>query len=457
MFSKFKNKFIGSKSFHKKVIYISLPVALQAFLATVAQLVDNVMVGRLGGDVVAGVGASNQIFFILMLIFFGISGGGQIYISQFKGANNDAGIKSSFHSTFILIFAFSFIGFAVVNIFAHQLLSVFLEAPEVIAIGVTYIKISSFTYFLYAITTAYAVGFRAITRAKIPMYISFLTVITNSILNYFLIFGFNFGFFNIEPMGYIGAAYATVISRGIETSLIITVSFLVKTNIRTNFIDLFKIDKEIFSKVFYKATPLTINEFFWSLGQTTMFILYSQKITNNITSFTIAYTFLNLFFVLMSAVATSVSIILGNDLGDNNIEVAKENSYKLLGFSFLVSLATVVFIYLSRGLVPILYKVNPDVIKNTQQLMGLMGTFFPIYFLTATCFYILRSGGDIKSVLLMDTVYSWTIVIPTCYLLRSILGVPLITSFAIIQVLEVVKLLLGFRFVTKNKWAKNIT
>ncbi len=457
MFTNLKNKFIGDKAFYSSVFFIALPIAMQASLTAIAQLVDNVMVGRLGGDIVAAVGAANQLFFIVMVTFFGIAGGGQIFISQYKGAKDDLGIKSSFHSMLILLFVFSLITYSIVNIFSTQLLSFFTTDPEVLKISKHYLRVTSITYLFFGITTAYSTGYRGIGKSNIPMFVSFTTVITNSILNFLFIFGFDFGFISLEPQGYIGAGYATLIARILESAIIVIVSFIIHSNIRTTFFDLFRLKFLYLKAITKKAFPLTINEFFWSLGQTTLFILYSQQIPENVASFTIAFTFINMFFVLMTSTATAVSIILGNNLGCNEIELAKSNSYKLLGFSFFVSVGSVFFIYASTGLVPILYNVDDTIIHTTKNIMTLMAIFFPIYFLTATCFYILRAGGDIRSVLLMDTTFSWTIIIPICFVLRSVLGVDLLISFGIIQALEFGKLLLGFKFISTNRWAKNLT
>ncbi len=457
MVLKFKNTFIPNNVFLKEIIVISLPITLQMLLSNLGNLVDNIMVGSLGTDVVAALGSANQIFFITMLIFFGISGGGQIFISQYKGAKNDEGIMSSFQSMLIIHFSFSIIIYILVNLFSYKLIGFFSSDYTVVDMGVKYLKITSIAYILLAINISFSTGFRAIGKTKIPMFISFSTVITNTILNYLFIFGFDFGFISLSPQGYVGAGYATLISRALEVCITIIVSTVLNTNIKINLHSLLSLKLKYFKQVAKKSAPLTVNEFFWSSGQTILLIIYSQRIADNVASLSISGVFSNFFFVLISSIATAVSIIVGNSLGENKIDTAKEKAFKLIGFSFFISIIVSIMLHSTIFLIPILFKVDANVIVNAQNLLTLIAYASPLYFLNATCFFILRAGGDTKSVLLMDTVYSWTIVLPTAFLLRSILKLSLIQSFALVQLLELIKLVICFKFILSYRWAKNLT
>ena len=83
------------KGFYSSLVAIAIPVSLQNLLANFVNMLDTVMIGRLGGTEIAAVGLGNQIFFILNMVLFGIASGGGVFISQFWGKNDLKGIRRS--------------------------------------------------------------------------------------------------------------------------------------------------------------------------------------------------------------------------------------------------------------------------------------------------------------------------------------------------------------------------
>ena len=82
--------------FYKTLFSIAIPIILQNLLQTFVNMIDTVMVGRLGSVAIASVGLGNQIFFLLNMVTFGVSSGCAIFISQFWGAQDFKGIRKTF-------------------------------------------------------------------------------------------------------------------------------------------------------------------------------------------------------------------------------------------------------------------------------------------------------------------------------------------------------------------------
>ncbi len=457
MIERFLHKYVGTKDFYKYIIAIAIPVMLQLLLQTSAQLVDNVMVGTLGAEAIASVGIANQIYFVVILAFMGVSEAGQMYIAQYNGNDDEEGISHSFRSALILGFGLGLIAFIVVNVYGIYIVRLFTTDDSVIATTMRYIRITSVTYLLSSISFVFSSGFRAVSKTKIPMYIGFFTVITNSILNFFFIYGINTPWFELPPLGIVGAGIATVIARIIETLCFFIISYSLDTKIRTNFIDLFTIKGSYFKNMFRKALPLTTNEFLWSFGQTTLTIIYSQQVYQNVAAFNISNTFANMFFIISSAMATAISIVIGNSLGKNELHKAKDEAYKLIVFAGFMGILAGIGLNLCTLLVPIFFNVEPEVLHTAQHIMRIVGFMLMVYFATGACFFTLRAGGDTRSVLMMDAMYSWFVFIPAAFILRSVFDLPLTTSYIIIQVLEYVKLYVATTFVKKGRWVQNLT
>ena len=75
-------KFIGNKDFYKLVAALALPLLLQNAVSTFVNLLDNLMVGRIGTESMSGVSIVNQLLFVYNLCLFGGTGGAGIFGAQ---------------------------------------------------------------------------------------------------------------------------------------------------------------------------------------------------------------------------------------------------------------------------------------------------------------------------------------------------------------------------------------
>ncbi|MDZ5010888.1 MATE family efflux transporter, partial [Clostridium perfringens] len=84
---------LKDKAFMKTMLTLALPITLQNFITSSLNLVDNLMVGRLGEEAIAAVGLANQYFFIFMLCISGINAGASVFMSQYWGKKDVSNIK----------------------------------------------------------------------------------------------------------------------------------------------------------------------------------------------------------------------------------------------------------------------------------------------------------------------------------------------------------------------------
>ena len=72
-------KLIGKKEFYATVAALALPLLLQNAISTFVNLLDNLMVGRIGTESMSGVSIVNQLTFVFALCLFGGTGGAGIF------------------------------------------------------------------------------------------------------------------------------------------------------------------------------------------------------------------------------------------------------------------------------------------------------------------------------------------------------------------------------------------
>lgn len=219
-------RYRDNKVLYTSLINISLPIALQWFITSSLNLVDNLMIGQLGEAEFSAVGMANQLFFIYTSLFFGFTSGAGAFVAQFWGNRDLSNIKKVLGFSLIFTFIAGLIFFIASFIFPENVMRIFSKDAVVIEHGIKYLTIVSFTFLLMAITIPHASVLKITEQAKLPMKVSAAAFIINTALNYALIFG-KFGF---EPMGIQGAAYATIIARLCEMLLMLYFVY-VKNNI----------------------------------------------------------------------------------------------------------------------------------------------------------------------------------------------------------------------------------
>ena len=94
---------IGTRDFYKKILALTIPIMIQNGITNLVNMLDNIMVGRLGQAEMTGVAVSNQLIFVFNLCIFGAISGAGIFGAQFHGNNDHEGVKHTFR--FKILFA----------------------------------------------------------------------------------------------------------------------------------------------------------------------------------------------------------------------------------------------------------------------------------------------------------------------------------------------------------------
>ena len=215
--SRFREKYIGDKGFCRTVMMLVLPMIAQQGITQFVNLLDNVMVGRLGTTPMSGVAIVNQIVFIFNLTIFGGLSGASIFGAQFFGKGDHKGVRDTFRFRVLFAFTVLVIGIAAFLLFGESLFRLYLNeeasSPQDIAATLGYAK--SYMYVIlwgllpFVAVQCFSSVLRNAGETFSPMIASIIAILVNLVLNYLLIFG-SFGF---PKLGVEGAALATVIAR----------------------------------------------------------------------------------------------------------------------------------------------------------------------------------------------------------------------------------------------------
>lgn len=455
-------KLIGTKAFYREVLGIVLPIMIQQGITTFVGLLDNIMVGQLNENAISGVAIANQIMFIVLICFIGGLAGPGIFVAQYFGAKDENALKEAFRAKVILAAFVTVIAMAILLIFKEPMITIFAKNDpgsagvyneEVIQYGVQYLTIMAFSLPVLAIIQLYASTFREIRETSVPMMAGIISVIVNFGFNYVLIFG-KLGLPRLEVQG---AAIATVIARVVEGSILLYIAYRNRMVFAQGIFSHFHIETKRFKLMVKKTLPLLTNELLWSTSILAIMLAYAQRGTSVYAAFAISNAVSNLFFIIFGALATGISVMVGNELGANQIELAKENAFKLLFLTIVVCLSFGALLAIIAPFAPYLYNVSDSVRAMSTQFMWVVAALMWVFAFNAGIFFILRAGGMVILTFLFDATFAWVITVPLAVVLSIYTDLPILLVYALVEGVSIIKGIIGMQFVKSGKWARNLT
>lgn len=444
----------ANQDFIRPLITIGLPVALQNLIAASLNMVDTLMIGRLGPVEIAAVGLANQFFFLLNLFLFGVNSGAAIFTAQFWGERDVKNIRRVLGISLLTGMMTAFLFFLMAVLFPEWILGAFSSDPRVIATGSEYLRIVALGYIPMAVSFCFAFLLRSTGEVILPVTVSMSALITNSVLNYLLIYG-NAG---LPRMGVPGAAWATVFARVLEMTILLFLVYQRRLPLAANRRELMDITPTFVRRFFNTTVPVILNEFLWALGVTMFTIVYARMGTHVVAAVNIFSTVERMSMVFIFGLAQACAVTLGHMIGSGRETEAKgyAQKYALLGPMlglFIAGLLTVV-----SGPVLSLFNVPDSVTTNAAAILSIFAVILPVkIFNLVNIVGVLRSGGDTKFSLLLDTVGLWVIAVPLAFLAGFVWRLPPPLVYLLVNMEEVFKCGLGIYRLVSGKWLNNLT
>ncbi|WP_169714791.1 MATE family efflux transporter [Spirochaeta cellobiosiphila] len=445
---------MDSKAFYKMTFRTVLPLMIQSLLLASVNFIGQAMVSRLGVTEVAAVGVANKIYSIYFLVLYGTSCACVMFVSQFKGKNDIDGLRRTMGMTLSITVALGVIVTLATWLFPRQCLSLFSDDQKVIENGVAYLKTVSLSYLLLSFIYPINYMLRGITKVQIVMITSVLSVIVTTVISYIFIFGH----LSMPALGVTGAALATVLTRAAELMVLLIYLKASRNPIMEKLPTMFKYTKLDFKKFLYKAVPLAGNEMFWGIGTTLYFVIYGRMGTAQLAAMSIMNTIQTLEQTFALSLSGAGAVILGNEIGKGNKDELALLAGRFHKLALMVGGVVSIVLFFLRGSILELYQLKGTLTgEYLSQCLLAMSCFVIIHcFNSMNVEGLLRSGGDVKFVLLMDVGGIWLIGLPLTFIFGEVLHLPLIVVYLVFVIVELYKLPLGIYRSRTMKWAQQL-
>ncbi len=453
--------YIGDKAFYRTLMGIAIPIMLQNGLTNLVSLLDNIMVGAVGTEQMTGVSIVNQLLFIFNLCIFGGLAGAGIFTAQFFGKEDHQGVADTFRFKIWLAGLILAAGVAILYFFQDSLIGMYLhEGSETGDIAATaefarkYLHIMLLGLLPFAIQQAYASTLREIGETMLPLKAGIIAILVNLVFNYILIFG-NFG---APALGVEGAAIATVLSRYVECVIVVvwTHRHTHQARFAHQVYRSMRVPAALTRQIITKGMPLLINEFLWSTGIAMLNQCYSTRGLAVVAAQNITSTVSNLLNVVWMAMGVSISILVGQQLGANQFDKARQTVRRIMAFSVTLAAGIGLCMAALSPAFPLLYNTTQEVRSLATGMLIITAIGAPIHAVIHSSYFTLRSGGKTWITFLFDSVYLWVLSVPLAKLLTGGTFWHILLIFAVCQYVDIIKGAAGLILVKKGVWIHNI-
>lgn len=439
------------RSLRKEIVRLALPIALQQFMTALVGACDAIMLGKLSQDAMSAVSLATQVTFVFNLFMFAFMAGENMFVAQYYGKGDYTGISQVFSLVTKICGCIAVVFLAGTLFFPEQLMRILTNEETLIVLGSEYLRVIGISYVFSGIAQTFLAIMKNCGAVNMSTLINGVMVILNIVLNAVFIFGLS-GF---PKMGIKGAALATVLATVVQ--FLWSVGYVL-CRIRAVKFSLRSCEKKLFGRFWQKAVPLLINNLAWGIGFSMYSVIMGHLGTDAVAANGIANISKNLVVCFCLGLGNAGSIIVGNRLGADRLQEAKEVGETLTKTAIIAGIVSGLVLIALSPFITKMVDLTPTA-RGYLQKMLLISSYY-IAGKSVNCMTIggiFAAGGDSKFGMLCDSVTLWCITVPLGCICAFILKLPVMVVYFVLNLDEIIKLPVVYKHYKKYKWIKNLT
>jgi putative MATE family efflux protein len=438
---------------YREIFGVAIPVSVEAIFQASFSFIDQIIVGILGAVAVAAVGLSNNISFILTLLYAAIGTGSGAFIAQAYGdgdIDKVSKIAALGQMTAAILGATTALPLI---FFPVPILRSVAAQPEVIESASGYLQLFAAAAPMTVTSAVTTAAFRSMGDSRTPMAITMGTVVLNTLLALVLVLGLG----PFPKIGVLGAGIATLTSQIVRCVVLLIVLYSRKEGLRWHW-SLSVLAKQLGRPLFQTTYPIALSEMLWGTSTFLYILVFTRIGTDALASSQIVTTIENIFIVAASGLAPAALATAGQALGHDSLQDAREQAKGILRTGMIAGVILGAALIGVSFLLPIVYpRVGESVLGMAT--WGILITALVQWakvLNNALGMGILPSGGDTKFVLLSHVISSYAVGLPVAALTGAVLRLGTASVFASRALEEVVKAVLLFLRYRSASWLRRL-
>lgn len=442
-----------NRDFNKRIWKLVLPIVIQNLLSATISSTDVVMLNYVGQSSISAVSLASQITSILFMFYFGLGTGATMLCAQYYGKGDMHAIEVVEGISLRFSIAVSTIMAALALCIPQYLMKIYTNDPELIRIGASYLRIVSISYLCWGVIEIYLSILRSIGRVTISTALNMVAFFVNIFLNAVFIFGL----FGAPKLGAAGVALATSTSRIIQLIGCMIVSARskdIKLDLRFMFIK----NKILFKDFVKLSLPALGNDVIWGLAFSMYSVIIGHLGSDAVAANSFVVVARNFGTILCFGVANAGGILIGQVLGENKLEQAKDDTKRLMKLTIFSGLAGGFLILCATPLI-LRYATLTETAMHYLKYMLLINTYYVLGAAVNTTLIagVFRAGGNSRFGFICDAITMWCYAVPLGFIAAFALKLPVLVVYFLLCTDEFVKWPVVLKHYRSGKWVKNIT
>ena len=444
---------VEKKDFYKELFSLAIPIGMQNLLVALIGASDALMLGRLTQDAVSAVSLANQIAFIMSLFSGAVVGGGGALIAQYWGKGDWTMVKNLFCMLIKWAFGISFVFFALAMFAPELLMRIYTPDAALIKIGASYLRAVSLSYLFTGVTQCYYLIMKLEGKAPKSVLISIVTLITDVVLDFFLIYGFA----GVPKLGANGSAYSTVVVELVALIWCIAESHRGES-IRPDLQGFQWFSIDITKDLFKIALPMLGSSLAWGFGFSMHSLIMGHLGSDATAAASIASVAQELITCVCKGISVGAGIMVGKLLGQNLFDKAKEYGKKFCHISIWAGIIHMALLCILGPIVAEFFVLS-ETAKHYLVIMLIFSAFYVFAYSINTVIVcgIFPAGGDAGYDALSVFFASWCFALPLALLGTFVFHWPVIVVYILMCADEIVKIPWLYPRYKKYLWLNNLT
>lgn len=455
MLSKAKNK--ESAAMIHVIMALAWPTILEQVMQTAVQYIDTAMVGSLGTEATAAVGATSTVGWLLFSSISACSIGFLSFIARACGANDRDAAQRSVAQAVLVTLVLGIV-FTIVPVTLSGMVPVWMQVDERIqSVAATYFFILYLPMLPRTASTIFGTVLRAAGDTKTPMKSGILVNVINVVLNFLMIYPtrtITVASLQIvipgAGWGVIGAAIASAIAFTVG-GIQITVALWKHPMVSPRGISI-KPDPTILKPCLKIAVPNMLQRFGTSFG----FVAFAAMINSvgevATAAHTIANTVESAFYIPGYGMQTAAATLAGNAYG------AKDNirMKKLASMFIPIEIGLMIFsgfaLFVTAPVLMSLFSSSAEVIELGSTVLRMVAVSEPFYGFSIIIEGFMMGVGKTKQPFVFNIIGMWCVRIVGTFIFTQLLPYGLIAAWSCMIAHNMLLCVLYFITYIRGSW-----
>ena len=417
------------------IFALAWPTMLEQLMQTAVQYIDTAMVGSLGTQATAAVGATSTVGWLIGSTISATSVGFLSFIARACGAGDREGARRSVSQAVLATLILGVI-FTILPLALSGLVPVWMQVdPSIQNLAARYFFIIYMPMLPRTASIIFGTVLRAAGDTKTPMKAGIVVNVVNVVLNFLLIYptrrlsllGFEFTMPGAD-MGVIGAAVASAIAF-VVGGILITVAMWKHPMVSPRGQKL-RPDPTILKPCFKVAFPNMLQRFGTSLGYVAFASMINSLGDVSTAAHTIANTVESLFYIPGYGMQTAAATLAGNAYGAKDRQRMKDLASMFIPIEVLLMIFSGGMLFIFAEPLMGLFSKSAAVIGLGTTVLRMVAVSEPFYGFSIIIEGMMQGVGKTKAPFVYNIIGMWSVRIVGTFLCTQLLGFGLISAWA---------------------------